>query len=344
MIESLDNHAALGEMTVDEEPDEGRINIEYIHLAGQIPLIPTSKEMHMASSCSLEHNFREQATLSLQHLWRVAQERNVDLWAGSAVTYLSTSTSPDLKTCHDVWRQANMFTTPRSDDDDTDDDTDEPQDPWDRQFNHSLKNTTDISNSSAKFGSHRHTLPNHTLLRNDTYIPPQIIAEVTELTRSPPVEWSANGLNLIESGAAAAKVEVEVSTGRRADLRVSTGEVQLRTSCLRVGRTCFLTVFAPVTTYPIRLSSLDDLIHSVIECISCSGSTPPEPIEDVPITIVHGTVYLSSRYSEHHLDTTSVNLSAIPCQRVWGALQSAGNEEALEELAWALDARLDIGY
>jgi diphthine-ammonia ligase len=48
-------------------------NGEVVHVAGQIPLVPYTMEM-------LEATFLQQTILSLQHLWRVGQERGVDLW------------------------------------------------------------------------------------------------------------------------------------------------------------------------------------------------------------------------------------------------------------------------
>jgi diphthine-ammonia ligase len=48
-------------------------NGEVVHVAGQIPLVPHTMKM-------LEGTFLQQTVLSLQHLWRVGQERGVDLW------------------------------------------------------------------------------------------------------------------------------------------------------------------------------------------------------------------------------------------------------------------------
>jgi len=49
--------------------------VEIVHVAGQIPLVPQSMEIER------EMGFGESAVLSLQHLWRVGQERGVDIWA-----------------------------------------------------------------------------------------------------------------------------------------------------------------------------------------------------------------------------------------------------------------------
>jgi diphthine-ammonia ligase len=56
-------------------------NGEVVHVAGQIPLVPHTMEM-------LEATFLQQTLLSLQHLWRVGQERGVDLWT-HGVTFLA---------------------------------------------------------------------------------------------------------------------------------------------------------------------------------------------------------------------------------------------------------------
>jgi diphthine-ammonia ligase len=58
-------------------------NGEVVHVAGQIPLVPRTMEM-------LKAPFLQQTILSLQHLWRVGQERSVDLWT-HGVAFLADS-------------------------------------------------------------------------------------------------------------------------------------------------------------------------------------------------------------------------------------------------------------
>ncbi|RMZ80581.1 hypothetical protein DV738_g2737, partial [Chaetothyriales sp. CBS 135597] len=61
---------------------------ELIHLAGQIPLVPRTMQLPVPSQ-----PFYLDAALSLQHLWRVGQEREVDLWPWGVAFLASTTTT-----------------------------------------------------------------------------------------------------------------------------------------------------------------------------------------------------------------------------------------------------------
>ena len=388
---------AADESAGEENGDETEVDIELVYLAGQIPLVPSSMELHEQLSTGTpavptdkSSQFLEQATLSLQHLWRVAQERRVDLWAGSGVAYLptppeqnlswdgpphsatevsdykcSSSRARQIQTCWEIWRRANLFdphyskTGAIEDDEDETEDRHEP-DPWDQQFNRSLRfnprpsYTTGGTNISPKIvGAHRHVLPNHSLLGNvsqrtslttqhaDRYIPPLIVAEVSELPRGAAVEWSGLGLNL--NIAADTQWTMEVSTGR-ADFWVSIQEgspvresrtlvqtswmgISKRTRRTRLERrgqrqqkrrgkeVVFLTVFIPLTSHPspspsststqITLSepSLHALIHKLIPPI-LSPPESPEKRNLKPHT-VHGTAYISIPPQTSHSNSSS---------------------------------------
>ncbi|ETN38182.1 uncharacterized protein HMPREF1541_06213 [Cyphellophora europaea CBS 101466] len=161
----------------DDEP-------ELVHMAGQIPLIPNSMEM-------LSGSFIEQAVLSLQHLWRVGQERKVDLWTwGVAFVSAHPDTPNRALTAIDVWQKAHLVPTrPLSDEDEQD------LDPWDRQNN--LQAASQHSAVMAGEGDHIHVLPNLTCFKKDEagqLAPPCVVAEVAELPRSAPIEWWSTGL------------------------------------------------------------------------------------------------------------------------------------------------------
>lgn len=88
----------LGETVFPETgPD-----LEVVYLAGQIPLMPSSMELYIPPAVTVsgsrtspskiasitDDSFTERAVLSLQHLWRVAQEQRMDVWAGAGIAYL----------------------------------------------------------------------------------------------------------------------------------------------------------------------------------------------------------------------------------------------------------------
>lgn len=195
--------------------------VEVIHMAGQIPLTPSSMQLLQAS-------FAEQATLALQHLWRVGQERAVDIWAGACVAYLAKAdgdTDRDgdkLTKVHEAartWRLAHQidergrhFNSLQNDSTQSEEDEDEDFDVWNHQQNRGFG----VSNKSKiAVGEHLHVLPNYTaisitdgeLLRLGDIglsissvenikrpIPTFIAAEVTDLPRYATIEWWSTGI------------------------------------------------------------------------------------------------------------------------------------------------------
>ena len=76
--------------------------LEAVHVAGQIPLVPQSMEM-------LAGTFQEQAVLSLQHLWRIGQERGVDVWPWGVAFLPSTDhASVHAEAARKVWLHAHV--------------------------------------------------------------------------------------------------------------------------------------------------------------------------------------------------------------------------------------------
>ncbi|KAJ4336954.1 hypothetical protein N0V95_008466 [Ascochyta clinopodiicola] len=113
----------------DAESSSGEI----VYVAGQIPLVPASMEVFT------DHGFKGQATLSLQHLWRIGRAKGVRWWT-AAVAFIPGGENPEekVKTAQETWKAIHCSSSPRtsSDDDDEDDDTDLPIDPWDRRNTH----------------------------------------------------------------------------------------------------------------------------------------------------------------------------------------------------------------
>ena len=153
---------------------------ELIYLAGQIPLVPNTMEL-------LPGAFLDKAVLSLQHLWRVAQERGCDFWAGAAIAYLPSGArsinesrgeksslsgyddtqhrQEEVQVCCDVWQQANIYGTGKSL---SEEDETEP-DPWERQFNRlqdssQFVSSIDLAQGQSTQDVHLHSLPNLDLM------------------------------------------------------------------------------------------------------------------------------------------------------------------------------------
>ncbi|EXJ96079.1 hypothetical protein A1O1_01205 [Capronia coronata CBS 617.96] len=166
--------------------------VELVHIAGQIPLIPHSMKVSDGS-------FLDQAVLSLQHLWRIGQERGVDLWPwGVALVKKSINISAQALEASQVWQQVNLIgTRPEQDSssDETGEDEDGP-DAWDRQYNRFSQYGATVAQTTV--GEHLHMLPNPRVLREASsksrFVPPFIAAEVVSLPRDATVEWWSLGV------------------------------------------------------------------------------------------------------------------------------------------------------
>lgn len=185
---------------------------EIVYIAGQIPLIPASMQVYT------EANFKGQALLSLQHLWRIGRAKNVKWWTTSVAFIPSPSPSSTasseakVQIARHSWRTIHLHqqnalkrhsSTP-DDNDDQDEDEDEV-DPWDKLNRHSEISFNDsthraqIPDSSALSQIHPSSSPfftsplQHTQ-KNPAFIPPVFIAQVSSLPRGVDIEWSATGL------------------------------------------------------------------------------------------------------------------------------------------------------
>ncbi|KAL6869580.1 hypothetical protein ACO1O0_000906 [Amphichorda felina] len=164
-------------------------------VAGQIPLIPSSMALPPPSETSQQM----QIVLSLQHLWRIGVDVNIQFWT-SAVAFFARSTSDaamqrNAEMAGQAWRLAHGSP------DDLDDDNNGP-DPWDLKFNPRY-----MSLGTAGTHAKETPLPDweimtlHQQNEPDTCIPPVFAVEVEELPRQSAVEWHAHvGLSQVEEG------------------------------------------------------------------------------------------------------------------------------------------------
>lgn len=156
---------------------------EVVSFAGQIPLVPVSMEL-------AEGGPLHDTLLSLQHLWRVAQERKVDFWTW-AIAYIAagTDTCEWANTALEIWREIHRTPTRIQH---TEEEDDPDIDIWDRTHNKTLAAET---SGQTGAGEHMHILPNWDVIRSrKQMIPPFIAAEVLQLPRNAPIEWWGTGL------------------------------------------------------------------------------------------------------------------------------------------------------
>ncbi|CAN8099353.1 unnamed protein product [Discula destructiva] len=162
-----------------------------VHIAGQIPLIPASMELPT-------EGLETQLVLSLQHLWRIGAEVNVQWWTSAAVYFPSPSRSKCPKPPSEkavlawkAWRDAHRW-SPSSPGDDEDEGG---PDLWDRKFNTQYMSYGDAAEEAS--------LPDYSLLKNgeeDKPLPFFFAVEVDELPRSAEAEWHAHaGLSGLKS-------------------------------------------------------------------------------------------------------------------------------------------------
>ena len=185
--------------------------LEITHMAGQIPLVPQTMTLSTGT-------FEEQAVLALQHLWRVGQERCVDVWAGAGVAYLNMAYESDIslrsrvKIAFQVWEMANSMNShghilAEGSDFVEEEPEEEIVDIWE------LKNTYRglRSTITPTVGEHLHVLPNHNLfhqldlsasnlskLNTRACQVPFVAAVVSDLPRSASIEWWSTGISGLE--------------------------------------------------------------------------------------------------------------------------------------------------
>lgn len=186
--------------------------LEVVHMAGQIPLVPHSMELLGAGDERRE--FADLAVLSLQHLWRIGQERGVDFWT-TGVAYLDkagANMGERALVAAVTWAKAHMIDErgrsrfhakvgvgAASEDDESEDESNQ-LDVWDLQRNHGLR----MPQVKMTVGEHLHKLPDYNIFNQSacvagsksdtTFAPALVIAEMQSLPRSASIEWWSVGL------------------------------------------------------------------------------------------------------------------------------------------------------
>ena len=169
------------QMSVQDRNCDGTV----VHISGQIPLVPQNMELS-------NEPFFHQAILSLQHLWRVGQERDVDVWPwGVAFVSSTVDTRPcaqiPVKIWHQLYKSANV---PVEDEASHDEDFDVSD--LQKSFRTSLRH-----GPLPAFDDHLHCLPNPSVVEVEpgkSAIPPIIVAKVSALPRGASIEWWSTGI------------------------------------------------------------------------------------------------------------------------------------------------------
>jgi len=149
--------------------------------AGQIPLIPSSMTFFPKSSKTYG---LDSTLLSLQHLYRIGQVMNVNIWLGGIAFIPHDHETSFIETIISAWRYVHLSPPLPASQPDSEADVD-TFDVWDLTHGPSRFSTP----RNEKKSLYRTGLQNH-------IIPPVFVAEVEELPRHACVEWSATGYRL----------------------------------------------------------------------------------------------------------------------------------------------------
>ncbi|KAI5269011.1 adenine nucleotide alpha hydrolases-like protein [Aureobasidium subglaciale] len=180
---------------------------QLVHIAGQIPLHAPTMEFPKQGDMTLAQHFAAQATLSLQHLWRIAQITHVTKFLGAVAFISSTSPVPvssRVTTALRTWKLAHEVPATDAEDEESED-----VDVWDRQ----QFGSTETVNTSTQ----RRDIVNAS-------IPPCFVAEVEGLPRDAVVEWASTGAKGYEGAVETKEIKEDVCTRQSLNIKVGLEE------------------------------------------------------------------------------------------------------------------------
>jgi diphthine-ammonia ligase len=343
-------------------------NGELVHVAGQIPLLPHTMEM-------MEGTFLHHTVLSLQHLWRVGQERGVDLWTHGVAFLADPSKSVEitpeiLYTVWKTWKRAHAWSQKTDYVEGDDEDEEAGPDAWDLRHNpyyYRGLNMPDTTGARRSSGTHLHPLPRLSVMQTgirsaastgSTFTPPLLIAEVESLPRSAPIEWHSLGLG----GMPTTNPRIRLCTVEARGILVShctvlanapeqggsdAGDVPeaklLDASTTRSTDKDFVTVQVcspeelPGSNRPDDSQSPTYLILSIVSTLS-------ELVNTKAWTIAQGTAYVAGTTGWSTLQSLQQTpgwecLTIIPCHGVWGA--ATESRDYVRPLSLGLVLRLE---
>ncbi|GAB7343962.1 hypothetical protein MBLNU457_1902t3 [Dothideomycetes sp. NU457] len=152
-----------------------------VYIAGQIPLVPASMDFSLPSK-SLNDKIAAQTTLALQHLWRIGQVMNVNIFLGGTA-FLSCKAVEEsltwIRAALDAWKLAHQPPSDQEEDSD-----EEAVDVWDLTHGrHSMQHNLPVKGTST----YRQCI-------QTKIVPPCFVCEVESLPRDAPIEFASTGL------------------------------------------------------------------------------------------------------------------------------------------------------
>ena len=309
-----------------KEDSDGDLTVqaELVSVAGQIPLRPITMEIAF-------NNVILNAALSLQHLWRVGQERKVDLWTWViAFVQQGVAAQDYASSAFDVWQTAHETPARRE----------EPQVESDSEFDvWDLANGRTRDPNSGTFnrttGEHIHVLPNWTaMIAGQCVVPPFVAAEVLQLPRSVPIEWWSTGLGKLpkEKAARMSHSSCESSVGEVSTMMYSTFEYS---TIDPPGRARFVSFFIKKSDEPINTDHVSQRLRKLLGLF--------HNVEGGRSLVVSGhCLFAGSEGAEHYRHLAAERLmqgiAAIPCRNLWvcPAVQLESDSATSEELSEAV--------
>jgi len=252
---------------------------EAVHVAGQIPLVSDTMEL-------LNGRFLDQAVLSLQHLWRVGQERDVDAWTWGVAFFPADAVYTDLLLAAAAWEFAHQAPTRTPSPDDNEDDDDTGPDIWDIQHNRAFSS----SHVPMTVGQHLHILPHlaaHSSLSHP--IPPFIAAEVKSLPRSASIEWWSLGL-----------------------AHITDSSLEIVHNIYPWGRMCISNIDSQAKFITVMVKEDTTLVPNIPDLLKNSAGAGVWEV-------AHGTAYVTAKEVLQLPGNLFSVVAVIPCKRVWGA-------------------------
>jgi diphthine-ammonia ligase len=259
-------------------------DVELIHIAGQIPLVPARMDLTSGQDLPMEESSEEMSqllkldvVLSLQHLIRVGRAMDVSAFTG-AIAFIPECDSISRQQLVSMALQAwDLVHARKSSDLDKADSESEDIDVWD------LRNgmaRSQLDSSSAQNVDLRRPLPDFSVIQSGS--PPAFVVQVEQLPRSASIEWTSLGLNK-EEVSYHTYHEGHAGTVTRHETRCN----GLRQQCIAIGK----------TEKNERLSAYEVLNNY------CRGG-------------VFAMAYVTSGLEADWLERSEAQV--VPCKRVWG--------------------------
>ena len=292
--------------------------LEAVHVAGQIPLVPQSMEV-------LAGTFQEQGVLSLQHLWRIGQERGVDVWPWGVAFLPSTDhANVHAEAAYRVWFHAHIAASRTSDSGNSSED-EQDQDVWFAQ--HDLFSANGRTANATTCGDHLHLLPNDAVVDWSASVnprcPPFLAVEVVSLPRDAPIEWWSLGIaNIASPSSGASFTSRSFSWGAVANLVVAARHEEDSWAPSRVS---FVSIVFSAGATAGNLPSFDRIMDDM-ELVDKPNMRQSSS--------VHATLFLSAQGSLQATEVlSSLGLDSapaiVPCRRLWGSVSAADTDADL---------------